>query len=302
MRRGDDFAYLTETLYDELRQLADTACRGESSLRSEVHPTLLVHEAFLRLSEQRTELVSREHVLGLAATMMRRILVDHARHLRAGKRGGGWGRVTLHAVGTSDRSVDLVDLGNALEAFEREGALSVICVYSSGGEILYKAWHDGEINGAVFDRARDQIVLTGVNCESRFQQLAERNYPLVIFALRPVLHARTNADLVTGENCPGVLRPVWYHFIGPRGVASEIQSRDLRWERFGSGQSDRLILNALTTGHVPGDAFAVGLDLDPDGHLLGVRVDDGQKDRLSDSPDEYFFESLKDVKSRFPEQ
>lgn len=54
-----------------------------------LQPTALVHEAYLRLSQQRTEWESPSHFLAIAATAMRRVLVDHARARNTAKRGGG---------------------------------------------------------------------------------------------------------------------------------------------------------------------------------------------------------------------
>jgi RNA polymerase sigma factor (TIGR02999 family) len=88
--QGDAAAYgeLLALLYDELRALADRLLRGERPEHT-LQPTALVHELYMRLvglHDLRIE--SRRHFYGAAAGTMRRILVDHARHHKAQKRGG----------------------------------------------------------------------------------------------------------------------------------------------------------------------------------------------------------------------
>lgn len=79
---------LTEAVYAELRKIADGYLKRERSGHT-LQPTALVHEAWLRLAEQNpTGFANRKHFFALAAQLMRRILVDHARALSAGKRGG----------------------------------------------------------------------------------------------------------------------------------------------------------------------------------------------------------------------
>ena len=82
-------------LVDELRQLAAAYLRRERADHT-LQPTALVNELYLRLAE-REEVAwqDRAHFFAFAATQMRRILVDHARHHRAGKRGGDQVEVTL---------------------------------------------------------------------------------------------------------------------------------------------------------------------------------------------------------------
>lgn len=103
--------------YGELRQAAARHMRGEPDGHT-FQATALVHEVFLRLADQcGKSWRDQGHFLALASTMMRRILVDHARTRRARKRGGERGRVTLdEGLKTDDRPVvDLVALDDALE-------------------------------------------------------------------------------------------------------------------------------------------------------------------------------------------
>ena len=75
-------------LYDELRRLAGSYLRGERPDHT-LQPTALVHEAYLRLREQRQiDWGNRAQFLAMAAKLMRRILLDHAKAHRAAKRGG----------------------------------------------------------------------------------------------------------------------------------------------------------------------------------------------------------------------
>ena len=76
---------LYRRVYEELRALARTHLRREGAAVT-LAPTALVHEAWLRLVDQRTPLVNRGHFFGIAAQAMRRVLVDQARARRAGKR------------------------------------------------------------------------------------------------------------------------------------------------------------------------------------------------------------------------
>jgi RNA polymerase sigma factor (TIGR02999 family) len=96
--RGDPAALrrMLPIVYRELRRLA-VAYLGRERAGHTLQPTALVHEVYLRLIDQaRADWNNRAQFLGLAATMMRRILVNHARAHAAGKRGGaGAERVSL---------------------------------------------------------------------------------------------------------------------------------------------------------------------------------------------------------------
>src|SRR5689334_5601316 len=96
-RSGDRAALeqLTPLVYDELRRLARSYLRRERSDHT-LNGTALVHEAYLRLVDQRNvEWHSRSHFFALAAESIRRILVDHARARIAEKRGGANVKVSL---------------------------------------------------------------------------------------------------------------------------------------------------------------------------------------------------------------
>lgn len=107
---------LMPIVYDELRRRAAAYLRRENPGHT-LQPTALVHEAYLRLVDQRRIIwQNRAQFFGVAAEMMRRILVDRARAHRTAKRSGRWARVTLdHAVAvTQPANVDVIDLDAAL--------------------------------------------------------------------------------------------------------------------------------------------------------------------------------------------
>jgi RNA polymerase sigma factor (TIGR02999 family) len=108
---------LMPLVYDELRRRAAACMRRERPGHS-LQPTALVHEAFVKLVDQREAVWrNRAQFFAVAAEMMRRILVDHARAHRAGKREGQWARVTLEpAVAVANPAdVDVLDLDHALD-------------------------------------------------------------------------------------------------------------------------------------------------------------------------------------------
>ena len=119
--KGDQraLADLTPLVYRELRQLAASYLRKER-LGHTLQPTALVHEAYVRLVDQTNPTwQSRSHFFGVAARLMRQILVDHARRKQAGKRAGL--KVPLDEAVTfqQDRSRDLVALDSGLNALEK---------------------------------------------------------------------------------------------------------------------------------------------------------------------------------------
>jgi RNA polymerase sigma factor (TIGR02999 family) len=87
-QRGDDGASdeLVPAVYEELRRLAASRLRNERGSHT-LQATALVHEAWLRLADQRGNWENRAHFFAIAARTMRRILVDHARRRATAKRG-----------------------------------------------------------------------------------------------------------------------------------------------------------------------------------------------------------------------
>ena len=105
-----------DAVYRELRRMADRYLRQESPGHS-LQPTALVHEAYLRLIDQsQVTWQNRAHFFGVAAQMMRRILVDHARGKHRTKRGGNERTISLEEVLDvgGGKTPDLVALDEAL--------------------------------------------------------------------------------------------------------------------------------------------------------------------------------------------
>jgi len=109
---------LIPLLYDELHRMAERHLRNERSAKT-LQPTALVHEAYMRLVENRLpDWESRAHFFGVAAYLMRQLLVENARRRNAGKRGGGVANVTLdeNLSFAPESSADILDLDRALTA------------------------------------------------------------------------------------------------------------------------------------------------------------------------------------------
>lgn len=120
---------LMPLVYEELRRLARSYLRRERSDHT-LQPTALVNEAYLKLVDQsRVSWQDRHHFYGIAAQMMRRVLVDHARSHAAEKRGGPLGKVSLDeaSVPTVERAAELIELDDALrklaQVFPRKGSV-----------------------------------------------------------------------------------------------------------------------------------------------------------------------------------
>jgi RNA polymerase sigma factor (TIGR02999 family) len=106
---------LLPLVYDELRRLARSYLNRERPGHT-LQSTALVHEAYMRLVDQNVSWQSRAHFFGIAAQMMRRILVDHARTKNAAKRGDGAYKVTLDEglVAAEERDINVLALDEAL--------------------------------------------------------------------------------------------------------------------------------------------------------------------------------------------
>jgi RNA polymerase sigma factor (TIGR02999 family) len=104
---------LTPIVYDELRRLAAGYLRNEREAAT-LQPTALVHEVYLRLVGQNLpDWESRSHFFGIAAHLMRQILVDHARRKHTAKRGSGAVKVPIEDVVTfapgSESAIEALD-------------------------------------------------------------------------------------------------------------------------------------------------------------------------------------------------
>ena len=122
-REGDKLALdqLVPLVYDELRRVARARLRNEP-VDHPLQTTALVHEAYLRLvALDRMTLRDRTHFFAMAARLMRQVLVDQARRIRADKRGGGLSIVGVDdaaLVGGATPSLDLIALDEALDELE----------------------------------------------------------------------------------------------------------------------------------------------------------------------------------------
>jgi RNA polymerase sigma factor (TIGR02999 family) len=120
--RGDQTAaeHLIPVVYEELRRQAERAMRREGGEHT-LQATALVHESYLRLVDQRhVEWRNRTHFFAIASTVMRRVLVDHARARLTAKRGGGAVPVSLAgAEPATPEGIDEADLLALHEALEK---------------------------------------------------------------------------------------------------------------------------------------------------------------------------------------
>lgn len=124
-------ARLLEEAYEELKAVAGAFFRRERGNHT-LQPTALVHEAWMRLIEQRgTEWAGKAHFLAVASEVMRRLLVDHARKRATQRRGGGTEHVSVDAdlLPGSGAEVELIELDEAiarLQQLDEERATAVV--------------------------------------------------------------------------------------------------------------------------------------------------------------------------------
>jgi RNA polymerase sigma factor (TIGR02999 family) len=111
-------------VYDDLRNVAGRQLRRRHGSRAgdlTLQPTALVNEAYLRLIKQRKRFDNRGHFFAIASKVMLRVLMDHDRAKRTGKRGGDLVRVTLSGIGTAaapDPVGEIPDFVRAVEKLE----------------------------------------------------------------------------------------------------------------------------------------------------------------------------------------
>jgi RNA polymerase sigma factor (TIGR02999 family) len=128
---------LLPIVYEEMRRLAHRQLQREPAGHTLV-TTDLVHQAYVRLVDQtRVQWTGRTHFMALAATAMRRILVDHARSVHRVKRGGGVRRVPLDSleVAAAEPTALILELGEALDrlrALDPRQARVVDCRFFGG--------------------------------------------------------------------------------------------------------------------------------------------------------------------------
>ena len=173
--KGDNEALdkLVPLVYEELRRQAARYLRHER-VGHTLQTTALIHEAYLRLVDQKNvHWQNRAHFFGIAAQMMRRILVDHARTKKRAKRGGSDIRVSISeaTLKTPGQDLDIVALDEALERLaeidqqqsrivelrffsgltvaETAEVLSISTATVKRDWSMAKAWLHREISGAV---------------------------------------------------------------------------------------------------------------------------------------------------------
>jgi RNA polymerase sigma-70 factor (ECF subfamily) len=145
--RGDRQALdrLLPLVYAELRRIAARQLRRERAGHT-LQATALVNEAYLRLVDQRrVDWRNRAHFFGVAAQMMRRILVDHARRHNAGKRGDGIQHVSIDEVETpaAGDQISVLALNEALGRLEQldQGLAQIVELRAFGGLTIAEAAH-----------------------------------------------------------------------------------------------------------------------------------------------------------------
>lgn len=126
-QNGDSEALdrLAPIVYDELDRIARRYMCAESPSHT-LQPTALVNEAFVRLVQGKVDYKSRKHFFVIAARMMRRVLVDHARHKVSDKRGGGMPALTLDESlvqdGDDGAASAILDLDQAITRLSQSDA------------------------------------------------------------------------------------------------------------------------------------------------------------------------------------
>ena len=155
MKSGDTAASekLLPLVYKELHRLAKGYMRRERPDHT-LQPTALINEAYLRLAGDSTDWQNHAHFIGVAANVMRRVLVDHARSHKAGIRGGDLQRVEFEegiAI-SKERSSELLALDDALLELEKVSPRQAKVV-----ELRYFGGLSVEEIGAVMDIAPRSI-------------------------------------------------------------------------------------------------------------------------------------------------
>jgi RNA polymerase sigma-70 factor, ECF subfamily len=117
-KQGDSQAIdqLMALVYPELKKIAAAYLRSEKPGHT-LQPTALINEAYLRIVDQTSPWASRAHFYGIAAQLMRRILLDHARRKFSSKRGGRVARVGVEfaaEVPEVEKTSDLLEIDRAL--------------------------------------------------------------------------------------------------------------------------------------------------------------------------------------------
>ena len=141
-------------VYDKLRRLAAHYLRRERADHT-LQPTALVHEAYMRLAAQDgVDWRNEEHFVGVAAAMMRRVLVDHARGHKCDKRCGGLKLPVVDDGGAEGEIEDLVELDEALRRLARRHPQKsrVVELRFFGGLSIQETAHILEVSDSTVER------------------------------------------------------------------------------------------------------------------------------------------------------
>lgn len=146
MNDGDKSApeKLLPLVYDDLRRLARAYFANEKAEHT-LQPTALVHEAYIRLVNwENVSWQNRAHFFAVAADVMRKVLIDHARRKNAQKRSGGQKILLDEAVSfSSEKELDLVKLDEALQTLEKidEKQARIVALRFFGGLSITETAH-----------------------------------------------------------------------------------------------------------------------------------------------------------------
>ena len=156
--RGDRSALdeLLPLVYGELRRIASRQLKAERTGHT-LQPTALVHEAYLRLVDQRhVSWHDRAHFFGVAAQMMRRILVDHARRHTAAKRGAGVTSISVDDVRelAAANEIPILEFDQALDRLQHVDAklARLVELRAFGGLTIEEAAHVLDISASTVKR------------------------------------------------------------------------------------------------------------------------------------------------------
>ena len=131
-----DSMELSPEVYAHLRAIAGRIHAQHGSRLQTIQPTVLLHEAWMKLGRSSMQCESREHFMATAARAMRQIIVDRARYKRAQKRGGEQVHTTLSGVPDApDQVLDVMELDRALDALKEinASAAEVVLLRTFGG-------------------------------------------------------------------------------------------------------------------------------------------------------------------------
>jgi RNA polymerase sigma-70 factor (ECF subfamily) len=157
-KNGDQSARdkFIESVYGELHRLAESYLRGERDNHT-LQPTALVNEAYLKLfSGQSNNWENREHFIGVAAGIMRHVLVDYARARQADKRGGNFFPISLSSADKflSNNQVDLIELDDVLKRLAEIDELKsrIVELKFFGGLTIEETAHALDISQTTVER------------------------------------------------------------------------------------------------------------------------------------------------------